>query len=61
MGVEARHSISSRTALTLGLDGDVVHFGSATYQHVDQTLTESGWAVIPRLTLGFVVDRGHRP
>lgn len=61
MGVEARHSIGSRTALTFGIAGDVVHFGSATYQHVDQTLTESGWGVIPRLAVGFVVGRGHRP
>ena len=61
MGIEARHPISSRTALVVGIDGDLVHFGSATYQHMDQTLTQSGWGAIPRLALGFVVGRGHRP
>jgi hypothetical protein len=59
LGVDAKHALSTRTAISIGLGGDVVQFGSATYQHTDQTLTSSGWAVIPRLAVGFAVTRGH--
>lgn len=61
LGIEGKHALSDATAVTIALGGDVVQFGSATYQHVDQTLTNSGWSVIPRLAVGFVVGRSHRP
>lgn len=61
LGIEGKRALSERSAVTIALGGDVVQFGSATYQHVDQTLTNSGWSVIPRLAVGFVVGRGHRP
>jgi hypothetical protein len=61
LGIEGKHALSERSAVTIALGGDMVQFGSATYQHVDQTLTRSGWSVIPRLAVGFVVGRGLRP
>lgn len=61
VGIEARHALSSRTAVAIGIGGDLAHFGSATYQHTDQTLTNSGWGVVPHLAVGFVVARSHHP
>ena len=55
LGFSSDHAFSPRSGLVVSIGTDIVHFGTATYQHLDQTLSEPGWGVMPRLAVGLIV------
>jgi hypothetical protein len=41
------------TNIVLGLGADAVYFDTASYQGYDESLTQPGWGVMPRIMLGI--------
>ena len=41
--------------MKISIGADAVHFGAASYQHLDQTLTRPAWGILPRAAIAFVV------
>jgi hypothetical protein len=52
LGVSMERALNPRTNLLLGLGADAVYFDNAAYRGYDLSLTQPGWAVMPRLLLG---------
>jgi hypothetical protein len=52
LGMAVEHKWVAGSLLMLGLGADVVHFGAATYQGNEQSLTRPGWGITPRTMLG---------
>lgn len=54
-GLSGERILHNGTTLIVSLGGDVVRFESANYQSYELTLSQPGWAVIPRLAVGVRV------
>lgn len=52
VGMTVEHRFVAGSLLMLGLGADVVHFGAATYQGIEQSLSRPGWGINPRTMLG---------
>ena len=52
VGMAVEHKWIRGSLLMLGLGADFVHFGAATYQGNEQSLTRPGWGITPRTVLG---------